>query len=189
MRISKTQARQNHDRVVAAAAELFRVSGFDGVAVSDLMKSAGFTHGGFYNHFDSKEALAAEALASAFAQMTRERNRAGDLEEMLGGYLSPASRRAPGRNCPAAALAGDVSRQPDAVKKVFADGVEGMIASVEALLPRRGRRGASRRERAIGVVAKMVGALALSRAVPSANRLAGELLATGLKSALKEARD
>src|SRR5262245_36187102 len=112
MRISKAQAQANHERVVDVASELFRTHGFEGVAVSDLMRASGFTHGGFYNHFASKEALAAEALQSAWTQMAAERARARDLAQLLPSYLSQAARKAPGKSCPAAALAGDVGRQP-----------------------------------------------------------------------------
>ncbi len=66
MKLSKTQAARNRQKIVDVAAQLFRERGVDGVGVADLMKAAGFTHGGFYNHFPSKEALAAEACGSAF---------------------------------------------------------------------------------------------------------------------------
>lgn len=185
MRISKAQAKENRDRVVAAAAELFRERGFDDVAVGDVTKAAGFTHGGFYNHFPSKQALAAEALDNAWTQMAEERERVGPLAALLPRYLSKAARGAPGKSCPAAALAGDVCRQPPEVKAVFADGLEAMIASVEAGLP----QGDDRRERAVGLVVRMVGALMLSRAVPDGHPLADELLEVNLKGALKEAGD
>ncbi|HZD26612.1 MAG TPA: helix-turn-helix domain-containing protein [Alphaproteobacteria bacterium] len=185
MRISKAQAKENRERVLGAAASLFRAHGFDGVAVSDLMKAAGFTHGGFYNHFTSKEALAAEALGRAWTEIAATRARATDLEQFLAGYLSRAARRAPHKSCPAAALAGDVSRQPAPVKAVFADGLEEMIGYVEALLPPAGD--AATRERAIDLVARIVGALALSRAVPDASPLADELLEATRRTAMREA--
>lgn len=183
MRISKAQAKENRDRVLAAAAKLFRERGFEEVAVGDVMKAAGFTHGGFYNHFPSKQALAAEALDSAWTQMADERARAGSLADLLPRYLSKAARNAPGQTCPAAALAGDVARQPPEIRGVFADGLEAMIASVEARLP----DGADRRARAVEMVVRMVGALMLSRAVPDDRPLASELLEVNLRSALKAA--
>src|SRR5260370_20293122 len=61
MRLTKEQATENRQRIIETAGRLFRESGFNGVSVADLMKAAGFTHGGFYNHFPSKEALAASA--------------------------------------------------------------------------------------------------------------------------------
>ena len=183
MRISREQARENRERVVEAASELFRERGFDGVAVADLMRAAGFTHGGFYNHFESKTALAAEAVDGAFRQMADERARARDLGQMLRRYLSQAARRAPGKSCPAAALAGDVGRQSDEVRAAFADGLEQMIASIEQRLP----PGSAGREPAVNLVIRMVGALALARAMPDASPLADELLSTGLRAALREA--
>lgn len=181
MKISKAQAGENRERIVGAAATLFRERGFDGVSVGDLTKAAGFTHGGFYNHFKSKDALAAEAVDSAFKTMAGHRERARDLPEMLAHYLSPAARKAPGRSCPAAALGGDVGRQSDDLKTVFAAGVEQMIASVEERLPPDPRS----RERAVDVVTRMVGALMLARAVPD-GALADELLETNLRLAISD---
>jgi TetR/AcrR family transcriptional repressor of nem operon len=184
MRISEERARENRDRIVGAASELFREKGFDGVAVGELMQSAGFTHGGFYNHFDSKEALAVEALRSAWTEMAKERARAANLPELFRHYLSRAARAAPGKSCPAAALAGDVGRQPQTVKAVFAEGLESMIQSVEQGLP--DGPGATARDRAINLVTRMVGALMLSRAVPDDNPLVDELLDAVRRAAQSE---
>src|SRR5947209_13686710 len=68
MRVTKDKAAENRARVVREAARLFRDRGVDGVGVADVMKQAGLTHGGFYNHFASKESLAAEAITLAFDQ-------------------------------------------------------------------------------------------------------------------------
>lgn len=183
MRISRTQARENHEQVVRTAAELFRERGFDGVAVNDLMKAAGFTHGGFYNHFASKEALSAEALDQAFHQMGAERARTESLDDLLVKYLSDAARQAPGKTCPAAALAGDVSRQSDLVKGVFADGLERMIESVAARLPDNPES----RSEAINLLTRMVGALVLARATPGASELGREVLTVALDRCRQDA--
>ena len=186
MRISKEQARTNRQRVIDAASELFRARGFEAVPVSELMQAAGFTHGGFYNHFPSKEGLAAEALASAWAQVALERQRAGSLPHFLRRYLSHGARKAPGQTCPAAALAGDVARQSDEVKDVFASGLDDMIESLAVSLGRTNKMTA--RDRAIDLVTRMVGALMLSRAVPDEHPLADEILRVALKAAQREAR-
>ena len=68
MKVSREQAAQNRDRIVEAAAQLFRERGFEGIGVADLMKEAGLTHGGFYGHFSSKEDLIAEASARALTR-------------------------------------------------------------------------------------------------------------------------
>ncbi|MDP3748788.1 MAG: TetR/AcrR family transcriptional regulator [Phenylobacterium sp.] len=184
MRIGREKVRENRERVVTAASELFRTHGFEGVAVPELMKAAGLTHGGFYNHFASKEALAREALESAWAAMAQERGRARDLPQLLRGYLSEAARNAPGKACPAAALAGDVRRQSPSVRATFAEGLDSMIDSIEAALGDDGRRA-----QAVGLVARMVGAVMLSRAVPDDHPLATELLEANLKAALEELPD
>ena len=63
MKVSREQAAQNRERILDAAAQLFRERGFDGIGVADLMKEAGLTHGGFYGHFSSKDDLIAQASA------------------------------------------------------------------------------------------------------------------------------
>ncbi len=182
MRISKTQARENHQFVVMKAADLFRERGFDSVSVSDLMKAAGFTHGGFYNHFGSKDALSAEALDHAFRLMDEERARAKTLDDLLSGYLSHASRCAPGKSCPAAALAGDVARGSEAMKSVFAEGLERMVASLAARLP----FAPAARSDAINLLTRMVGALILARATPESSALGAEILSTALEACRRD---
>jgi TetR/AcrR family transcriptional repressor of nem operon len=189
MKISREHAKENRRCVVEAASRLFRQRGFDAVAVAELMTEAGFTHGGFYNHFPSKEALTAEALARAFAEMAVERERSKDIAEFASRYLSEASRSAPGSNCPAAALAGDASRQAKEIKTVFAQGVEGMIAFFEQRLSKESTlSGKALREQAVQLVSQIVGALALARAMPKDSLLAREVLAAGRKSCLREVR-
>src|SRR2546422_11308227 len=116
MRLTQEQATENRQRIIETAGRLFRESGFNGVSVADLMKAAGFTHGGFYNHFESKEALAGEALDYAFRQMDSVRERMPTLDEFITSYLSEEARNAPGSTCPAAAMAGEGPRQSDALK-------------------------------------------------------------------------
>src|ERR1700729_804451 len=65
-RISREQKRLNRARIVSAAGEGFRARGIDGIGLEELMKNAGMTHGGFYNHFSSKEDLALEVLRQGF---------------------------------------------------------------------------------------------------------------------------
>ncbi len=183
MRISKAQAGENRNRMVSAASELFRAHGFESVSVADVMRAAGFTHGGFYNHFDSKEALAAEAVAQAWAAMAAHRAGAAQLSELLSSYLSQASRDAPGKACPAAALAGDVRRQPDGVRRAFIEGLQDMIGELQAQLagdPELCRR------RAVALATRMIGALILSRAAPDGSALAQELLSANLVAAHEE---
>jgi TetR/AcrR family transcriptional repressor of nem operon len=183
VRITEIQAQKNRQRVVAKASRLFREGGFDGISVNDLMKAAGFTHGGFYNHFESKDALAGEALDYAFRQMDGVRERIPTLDEFVTSYLSEEARNAPGSTCPAAALAGEVARQSDDIKGVFAEGVERMIVSIANLLP----KAPSARDEAVDVVCRLLGALVLARAMPASSSLGRELLATATERCRKSA--
>ena len=102
MRVSREQAAQNRERVLDAAAKLFRERGFSGVGVAELMHAAGLTHGAFYGQFGSKDDLMAEACARAFeSSLERWRKAAarspGDpLAAVVASYLSPSHRDEPG---------------------------------------------------------------------------------------------
>ena len=72
MGVPKDQVTRNRQAIIEAACRAFRERGVDGVGVADLMKEAGFTHGGFYNHFASKDALAAECCSSVFARSSEQ---------------------------------------------------------------------------------------------------------------------
>jgi TetR/AcrR family transcriptional repressor of nem operon len=183
VRITESQAQKNRQKVVAKASKLFREGGFDGISVNDLMKAAGFTHGGFYNHFESKDALAGEALDYAFRQMDSVRERMPTLDEFITSYLSEEARNAPGSTCPAAAMAGEVARQSDALKSVFAEGVERMIVSIANSLP----KAPSARDEAVDMVCRMLGALVLARAMPASSSLGRELLSTATERCRKSA--
>jgi hypothetical protein len=97
--------------------------------------------------------------------------------------LSEEARNAPGATCPAAALAGEVARQPDALKRVFAEGVERMIVSIANSLP----KATSPRDEALDIVCRMLGALVLARAMPASSSLGRELLATATDRCRKSA--
>ena len=103
MRVSREQMKEHRERVLAAAAELFRERGLAGVGVAEIMEAAGMTHGGFYRHFDSKDDLAAEACGRAFddALERLERKRA-DLARYTDSYLTERHRDQPGGGCPIA---------------------------------------------------------------------------------------
>jgi len=127
MRISKEEAGANRARVLAAAARLFREKGVDRVAVADLMREAGLTHGGFYNHFQSKEELAAAAFDAAFASAIEglesriakagPRGRRKALEHYIDRYLARETRDRPALSCPMATLGTDAVRHGAAAKR------------------------------------------------------------------------
>ena len=106
MRYPASQTAEKHERILREAARMFRERGFDGAGVADIMKAAGLTHGAFYAHFPSKDALEAEAVERAFAQSDKRiyaltANASDPKRAFLDSYLSAAHRDHPG---PAASL-------------------------------------------------------------------------------------
>ena len=168
MRVTKEVAAENRRKILETATELFKLRGFDNVSVADLTKAAGFSHGGFYNHFKSKADLAAETIRHAFDTALAEiaaDDAGGDathMAERLARYLSAEHRDTPGAGCPTGSLPVDVGRADASAQRAYAKGLERYIALVEAVMP----EGAGEsRDAAIVTLSQLVGALVLSRAV------------------------
>lgn len=185
MKVTRAQAARNRERIVEAAARLFRERGFDGIGVADLMKEAGLTHGGFYGHFSSKEDLIAEASARALqgsiaAWMALSSRAPGDpLSAVAGAYLSSGHRDHPGTGCLLAALGPDVSRQGRPVRRAVTGYVRTAVDLLARLVPGNSR--AARRRKAISAYATLVGTLVIARAVDD-RALSQEILDAGLAS-------
>ena len=182
MRVSKEAAQQSRGRIVAVSSRLFRERGIDGIGVVDLMHAAGFTHGGFYKHFESKEALAAEACALAFADLEKRRwsrllaggdDAVSPVKRFAEGYLSQRHRDNPGTGCPLPALGADASRHEPALRSAFTEGVNSLADLLARCLP--GRQKKARRNKALAILACLAGALTLARAVDD-EELSAEIL-------------
>ncbi len=171
-RVSRAQAQANHHAIEAAASRLFRERGLHGVTVADVMAEAGLTHGGFYAHYASKDALAASACASAFALAAdtwqgRIDSAATPYEArqvIAEHYLDVANRDPSTASCPTATLVTDVARA-GAGHPMYAVYVEGVRQQIETLAA-LGNSGDPARERRDACVrlATMMGALLLARA-------------------------
>jgi TetR/AcrR family transcriptional regulator, transcriptional repressor for nem operon len=175
MRKSASSARAaakdaTHERIVSVAARAIRRSGYDGTGVADIMKEAGLTHGAFYAHFASREAMLAEAAsracaesAAAAADVVAKEPPGTALAAMLGAYLSNAHVENVELGCPLAALGSETSRQAPEVRRVATRHIKEMIDLVARQLPDWGQPSAH--ERALVTLSTMVGALLLARAV------------------------
>jgi TetR/AcrR family transcriptional repressor of nem operon len=159
-----------HERIVAVAARAIRRSGYDGTGVADIMKEAGLTHGAFYAHFTSREAMLAEAAgracaesAAAVAEVVASAPPDMALASMLGAYLSREHLEHAEIGCPLAALGSETSRQTAEVRRVATRHIKEMVDLVARQSPDWGQPGAH--QRALVTVATMVGALLLARAV------------------------
>lgn len=158
-----------HDRIVETAARAIRRAGYQGVGVADIMKEAGLTHGGFYAHFASRNALLVEALERAgqdgLANMTRrmaERQATGasEFRALVESYLSDAHLVGAEHGCPVAALCSEMPRQAPEVRDASALRVQGMVKLVKKTLP-----ASAAADAAMVIASTMVGALQLARAL------------------------
>ncbi len=159
-----------HERIVEAAARAIRRSGYDGTSVADIMKEAGLTHGGFYAHFASREAMLAEAADRAGAEAVAASARIAAnappeqaLLRMLQAYLSKEHVKGVEMGCPVAALGSEMPRQAPEVRRAATRRIKEMIDVVARQSPDWGQPGAH--EHALVAVATIVGALVLARAV------------------------
>jgi TetR/AcrR family transcriptional repressor of nem operon len=166
MRRSREDAALTRRNIVDAAARLFRARGIDAVSVADIMQSLGLTVGGFYRHFESKEALVAEAIESASLQSM---SGAVEAEALLASYLSMAHRSNLERGCPVAALCSEVAHQGRVTRKAFSAAVERLVARVESAAPGMDKK------RVLVTATELVGALMLARATTD-EKLAREIL-------------
>ncbi len=166
MRYPAAETAEKHTRALQSASRLFRELGFNGASISDIMTATGLTHGSFYNHFDSKEDLLAEAFAHASEQSLARLEKYAGSEEgkqaMLRDYLSPDHRDDPGNGCIMAALAADFYTQPK-TRAVVTRHVRSLIETFGEKFPWSSRR--NKRKQAINALATMVGGLILARVV------------------------
>ena len=159
-----------HDRIVDAAARAIRRSGYNGTGVADIMKDAGLTHGGFYAHFPSRQAMLAEAADRAGSESVAMMERIAAklpqqqaLPAMLQAYLSKEHLEGIETGCAVAALGSEMPRQTPEVRRAATRRIKEMIDLVARHSPDWGQPSAH--ERALVTVATMVGALMLARAV------------------------
>jgi TetR/AcrR family transcriptional repressor of nem operon len=161
-----TETARKHEQILDESIRLFRQRGFAGVSVGEVMKAAGLTHGPFYNHFASKEALMAETLTCALQRDISGYDRypatENGLAKYISEYLHEQHRDDPGKGCSVAALASEV-RQHAELREPFTIQLKGIIQKLAIHFPWRSRR--SSRGDAIHMYSAMVGAVILARAV------------------------
>src|ERR1700704_5384476 len=142
MRYSREHKLETHARIVKKASVQLREKGAHGVGVADLMKDAGLTHGGFYAHFDSREALVVEAFAHAMDRSTERWRKLAEqtpLEKRLAmivdSYLTPGHRDDPGHGCAIPTLGAEIARESPKTRRAFAVKLEQMIDMLAEQLP------------------------------------------------------
>jgi len=165
-----TKKERTRERIVQVAARVLRRVGFEGIGVAEVMNEAGLTHGGFYAHFPSREALLVAALDAAAGESLAALEHSADgvtdtrarLAAFIERYLSDEHAQHPEAGCTLAALGTETWRQSSEVRAVATRRLTQFTKLLEAQLP---GTGAERRERAQTLLATLVGSLLLSRLV------------------------
>jgi TetR/AcrR family transcriptional repressor of nem operon len=185
MRRTNEQKAETRQHIVDAAGRLFRQHGIDAVGVDAIMHAAGLTHGGFYGHFPSKEALVAEVAAASLARsaaqwerIAREDAPAAALQRIVGPYLDPAHVAEAERSCVLTTLGPDVARRREARPAITAS-VRVMADALGRCLPERDHA------HALAALSTMVGAVVLARLADSPE-LAEAILAAAEAAVLQE---
>jgi TetR/AcrR family transcriptional regulator, transcriptional repressor for nem operon len=191
MRYADNHREETHKRLLKAAAAALRERGPDRLGVADVMKAAGLTHGGFYAHFKSKDALLSETLSEIFAQSQRRVGRMLEglppkhaLATYIDFYVSTRHRDDASNGCPITALNSDLPRQSRKFRSTFEAGVNRLSESLARMIGDAGV--ADARRIAPAILAAMAGAVALARTI-SDRQLSDDLLAStreGIKSRL-----
>lgn len=191
MRYSREHKFQTHARIVKKASVKLREKGAHGIGVADLMKDAGLTHGGFYAHFDSREALVIEAFTHAMDRSTEFWRKLSEetapekrLSKIVNTYLTPAHRDDPGHGCALPALAAEIARESVKTRRVFATRMEQMIDMFAAQFDGVPRKTA--RKRAMAALATMMGSLVMARTAGS-GEFSDEILKAGREAVLGQA--
>jgi TetR/AcrR family transcriptional regulator, transcriptional repressor for nem operon len=191
MRYSREHKQETHTRIVRKASVRLREKGAHGIGVADLMKEAGLTHGGFYAHFDSREALVIEAFNYAMDRSTERWRKMAEetppekrFAAIVESYLSALHRDDPGHGCAVSTLGPEIARESAKTRKAFAAKLDEMIEMMADQVPELPRKAA--RQQAIAALSTMAGALVLSR-VAGSGEFSEEILGAGREAALGRA--
>jgi TetR/AcrR family transcriptional regulator, transcriptional repressor for nem operon len=189
MRYSREHKLETHARIIKRASVRLREKGAHGIGVADLMKDAGLTHGGFYAHFDSREALVIEAFAYAMDRSTARWRQIVEqmppderLPAIVNSYLTKDHRDDPGHGCAVPSLGAEIARESPKTRKAFLAKLEQMMDMLAEQIPDIPRKLA--RKQAMATVAIMMGTMVLAR-IAGSGEFSDEILAAGRNAALE----
>jgi TetR/AcrR family transcriptional repressor of nem operon len=192
MRYSREHKLETHARIVRKASVRLREKGAHGIGVADLMKDAGLTHGGFYAHFDSREALVIEAFAHAMDRSTERWRKLAEqtapdkrLATIVESYLTPIHRDDPGHGCAVPTLAAEIARESLKTRRVFAGRMEQMIDMLADQIHGVPRKAA--RKQAMAALATMMGSLVMAR-IAGSGEFSDEILKAGRDGVLGQTK-
>jgi TetR/AcrR family transcriptional repressor of nem operon len=171
MRYKPEHKAEIHEKIVADASRRVRAEGITGAAVSAVMQDAGLTHGGFYKHFESKDALLMESLSAAFEEIADRLAQAGEKAKpgmawkaIVKTYLSLEFCDHVEYGCPLPALAPELARADAAMKPQIFEELKRYKNRMVPFMP--GRRGADKERAFFSIFSTMVGAIEIARMLP-----------------------
>jgi TetR/AcrR family transcriptional regulator, transcriptional repressor for nem operon len=173
-RASRADAARHHQELIDAASRLFRERGAESVSVPDVMAEIGLSRGGFYKHFDSKEALVSAAIDATFDQHVQrveefaceqDRDHEQTRAAFLDFCLSTENRDRPGTGCPSPFVV-DVARSgpDDSSRTAFLRGTHALLEELREKAAREDLDPDEFEETLLAEVATTVGAVLLARA-------------------------
>ncbi len=167
MRYPPDQKARAKEAILQAGTRALRTKGFNGIGIDGLAAAAGVTSGAFYSNFSNKEALLEEVIETCLGEPFID-SESGSLEEQqqrlkefLAMYISADHRADPASGCVMPALSADVARSNPRIRAAYLHKMAGLIRSMSNVLV-----GPDREKHAWSIVAMMVGAIAISRAMP-----------------------
>lgn len=170
MRVSKPVREAHRAAILHEAGRLFRRRGLDSVGVAEVTQAAGLTHGAFYGHFASKDALAAAAVRETLLESAAKWRTKASATAIIEAYLTERHRDNPADGCALSALGPEVGRGGPALAQALCEGTQALVS---ALAEHTGDRG-----QAIAILGVLTGGIALARALqpdPDASRAALEI--------------
>lgn len=180
---SQAEKAHSRQRILTAASKQIREEGLQSLSIAKLMKAANLTHGGFYGHFATREELLAEALKEALRDGAKTGHAAvgedRSLRTKTRSYLSRAHRDAPERGCAIASLSGETAREDLPARSAMSLHLRRQFQGIENSLADHPHA----RERAVAIVAMMIGAVTLSRVADDPG-LSDEILRAARQAAL-----
>lgn len=188
MRYTSDYKEQTRKKILTAAGHLFREKGYNGVGVDAIMAEAGLTAGGFYSHFDSKEALFSEVIQNVLTSRNSDlaaslANKDGMawLKSLIRNYLSPVHRDRIAEGCPLPVLTPDVSRSSNETRDNYEKGLEIFFVEIAKNMP---EDPSPAKDRAIALMSQLIGGLMLARAIKD-EELSNQVLQACQKAALQ----
>ncbi|HEV8192765.1 MAG TPA: TetR/AcrR family transcriptional regulator [Ktedonobacterales bacterium] len=170
MRYSRGHKAHTRQRILHEASRRLRAEGIGRLSIDDLMLRLGLTHGGFYAHFASKDALVTEACAQEYTPQevelltgSAETDSQESIRTFISGYLSKRHRDTPEMGCYLAALAGELAHASMAARRTFTAAFARYVERIARRMP--GKTAQARTDAALALLTGMSGAVAASRAV------------------------